>query len=95
MTLLHQGTSILDTVYKAGYYDQSHMTNSLKRFLGQTPAQITSLPKFVVSTTLKAPLAWNAALIKGDIAREVAKLKQQPGQDISAIMLGTPAISPH
>ena len=41
MTLLHQGTSILDTVYKAGYYDQSHMTNSLKRFLGQTPAQIT------------------------------------------------------
>jgi len=40
MTLLHQGTSILDTVYKAGYYDQSHMTNSLKRFLGQTPAQI-------------------------------------------------------
>ena len=41
MTLLCQGTSILDTVYKAGYYDQSHMTNSLKRFLGQTPAQIT------------------------------------------------------
>ena len=43
MTLLHQGTSILDTVYKAGYFDQSHMTNSLKRFLGQTPAQITHM----------------------------------------------------
>lgn len=40
MTLLHQGISILDTVHEAGYFDQSHMTNSLKRFLGQTPAQI-------------------------------------------------------
>jgi hypothetical protein len=30
MTLVHQGTSILDTVYTAGYFDQSHMTNSLK-----------------------------------------------------------------
>jgi dihydrofolate reductase len=25
---------------------------------------------------------WNATLIKGDVADEVAKLKQQPGQDI-------------
>jgi AraC-like DNA-binding protein len=38
--LLEQGASILDTVYEAGYFDQSHLTNSLKRFLGQTPAQI-------------------------------------------------------
>lgn len=38
--LLEQGVSILDTVYEAGYFDQSHLTNSLKRFLGQTPAQI-------------------------------------------------------
>jgi hypothetical protein len=38
--LLEQGVSILDTVHEAGYFDQSHLTNSLKRFLGQTPAQI-------------------------------------------------------
>ena len=38
--LLEQGVSILDTVHETGYFDQSHLTNSLKRFLGQTPAQI-------------------------------------------------------
>ncbi|GAC1400499.1 MAG: dihydrofolate reductase family protein [Ktedonobacteraceae bacterium] len=44
--------------------------------------RMNSLPKFVVSTTLKE-LEWNNShLIKGNIAEEVAKLKQQPGQDI-------------
>jgi hypothetical protein len=38
--LLEQGVSILDTVHEAGYFDQSHLANSLKRLLGQTPAQI-------------------------------------------------------
>jgi hypothetical protein len=38
--LLEQGVSILDTVHEAGYFDQSHLTNSLKRFLGQAPAQL-------------------------------------------------------
>ena len=38
--LLQQGTSIVDTVYSLGYFDQSHLTHSLKRFMGQTPAQI-------------------------------------------------------
>ena len=38
--LLGQGMSILDTMYDVGYFDQSHLTNSLKRFIGQTPAQI-------------------------------------------------------
>jgi dihydrofolate reductase len=44
--------------------------------------RINSLPKFVASTTLKEPLAWNTTLIKGDVANEVARLKQQPGQNI-------------
>jgi len=39
--LLEQGVSILDTVEQAGYADQSHLTRSLKRFVGQTPAQIS------------------------------------------------------
>jgi AraC-like DNA-binding protein len=37
--LLEQGVSILDTVYELGYFDQPHLTKSLKRFLGTTPAQ--------------------------------------------------------
>ena len=40
-------------------------------------------PKYVVSTTLEEPLAWNnSALIKGNIEEEVLSLKQQPGKDI-------------
>jgi hypothetical protein len=38
--LLECGTSVLDTVHQLGYFDQSHMSRSLKRFLGRTPAQI-------------------------------------------------------
>lgn len=38
--LLEQGVSILDTVYEAGYADQPHLTRSLRRFMGYTPAQI-------------------------------------------------------
>jgi hypothetical protein len=38
--LLEGGTPILDVVDVAGYFDQPHLTRSLTRFLGQTPAQI-------------------------------------------------------
>jgi len=44
--------------------------------------RMNNLPKFVVSTTLKEVKWNNSRLIKGNIAREVSKLKQQPGQDI-------------
>jgi dihydrofolate reductase len=40
-------------------------------------------PKFVVSTTLEEPLEWNnSTLIKGNVAEEVSRLKQQPGSGI-------------
>jgi methylphosphotriester-DNA--protein-cysteine methyltransferase len=42
MSLLQGGRSILDTVHEAGYYDQPHLTRSLRRFLGQTPAELTA-----------------------------------------------------
>jgi dihydrofolate reductase len=46
--------------------------------------KMNSLPKYVVSTTLEEPLEWNnSRLIKGNIAEEVSRLKQQPGQDIT------------
>lgn len=38
--LLKAGTSFLDTVFAAGYYDQPHLTRSLKHFIGLTPTQI-------------------------------------------------------
>jgi AraC-like DNA-binding protein len=38
--LLKQGVSIIDTVPEAGYFDQAHLTRSLKYLIGQTPAQI-------------------------------------------------------
>jgi dihydrofolate reductase len=43
---------------------------------------MNSYPKHVVSTTLQEPLEWNATLVKGDVAGEVSKLKQQSGKDI-------------
>jgi AraC-like DNA-binding protein len=39
--LLEQGCPILDTAYQLGYFDQAHLTNSLRRYMGQTPAQIS------------------------------------------------------
>lgn len=42
--LLRQGSPILDVVESAGYYDQSHLTRSLKQFVGYTPAQIRGQP---------------------------------------------------
>ena len=41
--LLEQGVSILDTVDEAGYFDQPHLTRSLKQFIGYTPAQIVRM----------------------------------------------------
>jgi len=38
--LLREGTSIADVVHLAGYYDQPHLTRSLKYLIGQTPAEI-------------------------------------------------------
>jgi AraC-like DNA-binding protein len=38
--LLKQGGSILDTVHEVGYFDQAHLTRSLKYLIGRTPAEI-------------------------------------------------------
>ena len=43
--------------------------------------RINRLPKYVASTTLQ-DTTWNANLIKGDVADQVARLKQEPGQNI-------------
>lgn len=38
--LLRQGVSILDTIERGGYFDQPHLTRSLKQWVGYTPAQL-------------------------------------------------------
>ncbi|MDS3859845.1 AraC family transcriptional regulator [Thermosynechococcaceae cyanobacterium BACA0444] len=40
VSLLEQGTPIVDVVFKLGYFDQAHLNHSLKRFVGKTPAQV-------------------------------------------------------
>ncbi len=40
LALLQSGIPIPETAYQAGYFDQPHLTRSLKLFAGQTPAQI-------------------------------------------------------
>ena len=41
--LLRQGVLIPDVVHQEGYFDQSHMTRSLKRWVGRTPARIATV----------------------------------------------------
>lgn len=40
--LLRQGRPILDVVHEAGYYDQAHLTRSLRRFVGQSPVRVAA-----------------------------------------------------
>ncbi len=44
--------------------------------------KMNSMPKFVVSTTLEETQWNNSSVIKGNVAEEVSKLKQQLGGDI-------------
>src|SRR6516225_4618462 len=38
--LLREGVSIFDVIVAAGYFDQAHLTRSLRHFIGETPAKI-------------------------------------------------------
>src|SRR5690554_5757485 len=45
--------------------------------------KFNSMPKYVVSSTLSEPLAWNNShLLKGDPVEAVQELRAQPGGDI-------------
>jgi AraC-like DNA-binding protein len=39
-SLMKEGVSVLDAVHLAGYFDQPHLTRSLKDLVGQTPASL-------------------------------------------------------
>jgi dihydrofolate reductase len=51
---------------------------------------INNIPKYVVSTTLDTVGWQNSTLIKGDLATEITRLKQQPGKTIN--VLGSPTL---
>jgi dihydrofolate reductase len=46
-------------------------------------AQMNATPKVVVSTTLAGAEWENSTLIRGDVAAEITRLKQQPGKNIN------------
>ena len=48
---------------------------------GEFGKKMNSMPKFVASRTV-AQMEWSATPITGDLAAEVAKLKEQPGGDL-------------
>jgi dihydrofolate reductase len=69
--------------FPANLEDQNSADQPFTDYLNNTP-------KFVVSRTLEGPLEWqNSTLITGNVAEEIAKLKQQPGKDIGIVGSGT------
>ena len=57
--LLKRRLPIADVVYRAGYYDQAHLTRSLNRYVGRTPAQVLRSEEqlsFLYNTTADAPV---------------------------------------
>jgi AraC-like DNA-binding protein len=59
--LLVEGVPIADVAYEAGYFDQPHLTRSLQRFMGRTPAQMAgakdSLPLSYLYKTARPALS--------------------------------------
>jgi len=53
-------------------------------------SHINDTPKYVVSTTLDRVEWKNATLVKGDVGRELSRLKQQPGRNIG--VAGSPTL---
>ncbi|HWD54319.1 MAG TPA: dihydrofolate reductase family protein [Acidimicrobiales bacterium] len=49
---------------------------------GEWADRLNALPKYVVSSTLKEPKWSNATVLRGDVVKEVSKLKQEINGDI-------------
>ncbi len=61
--------------------DEWFATRWLER-TGEWADKLNSLPKYVVSSTLKEPKWSNSTVLKGDLVKEVSKLKQEIDGDI-------------
>jgi dihydrofolate reductase len=60
--------------FAAAWPDQEHEE-------GEFATKMNTMPKYVASRTL-TDTEWNATLIKGEVAEEVARLKEQSGQNL-------------
>jgi AraC-like DNA-binding protein len=69
-SLLQQGITIADTVFQVGYFDQSHLTRSLKRYIGYTPTQLLGTQ----SPTALA-ISYKTALSQANYSGEVATIR--------------------
>ena len=49
---------------------------------GRWADMLNPMPKWVASTTLTAPLEWNATLIEGDVAEAVQRLTDDHDRDL-------------
>jgi dihydrofolate reductase len=49
---------------------------------GEFGVKMNTMPKYVVSSTLKDPTWTNTTVLKGDAAQAVRELKQKPGRDL-------------
>lgn len=55
---------------------------------------LNNTQKYVASTTLSEPLPWqNSTLLAGDAAGAVARLKEQPGKDLTVLGSGSLVLS--
>lgn len=50
--------------------------------------QMNSMPKYVASRSLRAPLEWNATLLEGDLAESVTALKDRHDRTLVAVGAG-------
>ena len=51
-------------------------------------AQMNTMPKYVASRSLRAPLEWNATLLEGDLAESVTALKESHDRTLVAVGAG-------
>ncbi len=58
------------------------------RALGLFADRMNRMPKYVASRTLPEPLAWNATLLKGDLAESVTALKDRHDRTLVAVGAG-------
>jgi dihydrofolate reductase len=85
---------IVDTITSAGGYVFGRRTyeNFAAHWPNASPEEqviaepLNTRPKFVASTTLAEPLAWQSStLLRGDVAGAVATLKREAGGDLLVI----------
>ena len=73
----------------ADYWPTADTDPSVPEYIIEFAHIWKKMPKIVFSKTLEQ-VDWNSRLVRGNIAEEIKKLKQQPGQDMA---LGGPTLA--